>query len=665
MTHVSRRARYLPLASILLGATIAYGQTEPQTLAPLLKEEILAPAVAESQIRRYIIDRTAPPPDVSATPQAWTTEASRLRKRLLDVTFHGWPREWIDAPPRFDEAAVIETGHGYRIRKLRYEIVPGLQSQALLYEPDRPSGKIPAILYVHGHVGKPGMTIEYGQKFCINFAKHGTLVLSLEWFSFGELDATGNEHWFGAHLDLVGLNELGAFYLAMRRGLDYLAAHPNVDRNRIGMTGLSGGGWQTIVLSALDERVRVSNPVAGFSSLRTRVEARHYGDLGDVEQSATDFLDEADYTHLAAMMAPRPTLLTYNAEDECCFRAGLVRPLIHDRIQPFFKLFGKDSHFAWYENRDPADHNYQLDNRLAAFRFFSEHFGLPAIDRENQIAPEVRSYDELVVSLPQDNLTLLGLAQKLGREIVRDPIPSEPAAHATWSSAERARLENVVRYQPVEVSSSWAVAATKAKDLQSTSFLLSMNNGLSATGVWMRSILQSSDAAPVTIVLDDEGKESGADVASDRVNRGDQVLALDLMFTGAAWRGQNKPYLFAQMLHGLGDRTIGMEAGQLVTVARWARARSGAARVRLEARGVRSQLQALVAAALEPDLFSELVVRKGMRSLRYALDLPVPFQDAPDLFCLDLYKYFDIDRLESIAKPVKVTVVDHVETLVN
>jgi len=311
--------KVVPLALLLipLAASLAHGQSEPEELTPILKDEIVPQTVAEFQVRQYIVDRIALPPHVPSRGQDWTAEAARLRQHLLDdVAFHGWPKAWVEAGPKFDEVGVIETGAGYRIRKLRYEVVPGFDSVALLYEPEHLTGKIPAILNVNGHVGPPGKTVEYKQKRCINYARHGILALNLEWFFFGELEKKGNEHWFGAHLDMVGANELGLFILEMRKGLDYLYNHPNVDHERIGMTGLSGGGWQTITLSALDERVKASNPVAGFSSLRARVEAKRYGDLGDVEQAATDFLEGSDFSHLVALMAPRPILLTYNAEDD-------------------------------------------------------------------------------------------------------------------------------------------------------------------------------------------------------------------------------------------------------------------------------------------------------------------------------------------------------------
>jgi hypothetical protein len=177
-----------------------------------------------------------------------------------------------------------------------------------------------------------------------------------------------------------------------------------------------------------------------------------------------------------------------------------------------------------------------------------------------------------------------------------------------------------------------------------------MNNGLSANGIWFRSILQSSDNAPTTIVLNDNGREAGADTAWQRFTLGEQVLALDLMFMGSAWKNQY-PFLFAQMLDGLGDRPVGMEAAQLIRIARWAEQKTGDSKVRVEANGMRSQAVALVAAALEPDLFSEIEVQNGLHSFSYALEKPVEFDQAPELFCLDLYKDFDIDRLEALAAP--------------
>ena len=93
----------------------------------------------------------------------------------------------------------------------------------------------------------------------------------------------------------------------------------------------------------------------------------------------------------------------------------------------------------------------------------------------------------------------------------------------------------------------------------------------------------------------------------------------------------------------------------MIEITRWWAKRTGAGRVRLESRGIRSQVLALVASALEPELFSEVVVRNGMRSLGYLLEKPVAYDDAPELFCLDLYKEFDVDRLALLAGPTRVS----------
>jgi len=631
----------------------AFGQSDTQDIRAILGEDILAPGVAEYQLRSYILSHVpALPKAISAG--AWTAEAQRLRQHLLrDIVFRGWPDEWIQPVPRFEDLGVIQTGGGYRLRKLRYEIVPGFQSVALLYEPEKLTGKVPAILNVHGHVGPPGKAVEYKQKRCINFAKHGILALSLEWFSFGELRQEGNQHWYGAHLDLVGANALGIFLLEMRRGLDYLYNHPNADRRHLGVTGLSGGGWQTIFLSALDDRVTAAVPVAGYSSLTTKVEARRYGDLGDMEQNGTDLYSLVDYTHLTAMMAPRPTLLIHNAEDNCCFRAALVKPLTYDSVKPFFKLYGKEDVFQWHENRDPGTHNYQLDNREQAYRFFSQQFGMPAIEKEIPAGHEVKSYEELVVGLPKDNLTILDLARKFGSEITRQPIPSDAAEKSAWANSERQKLNTVVRYKPVHLTRVWTVANTKHNGVETLSYLFELNNGLCASGVWLKG-LAAPEKALASVILNDQGRQAAAIDVSEHVNGDEQVLVLDPIFFGNA-KKDIPSFAYAQILASQGDRPLGMEAAQVIEIARWFGERLGTQKVHLETTGIRAQTIGVVASALQPDLFSELVVHEGMTSLGFLLQAPVPFDQAPELFCLDLYKDFDLNALAVMAAPTRVT----------
>ena len=630
-----RISRFLPM---ILAAIPLVAQTNPEQIQKILETPLLTPDVVAFECRQYLRAK-APKLPTPSTAEEWTAESRRIRQRVLDdVVFHGWPREWVAAPVKMEDAGAVSSGEGYRIRKLRYEIVPGFYGAAILYEPAAIHGKIPAVLNVNGHVGALGKAIEYKQKRCIQQARMGIISLNLEWLSFGELSGKENEHWFGAHLDLAGANGVGLFYLAMRRGLDYLYDRPDVDRARLGVTGLSGGGWQTIILSALDERVIVSIPVAGYSSLISRAERT--SDVGDVEQNATDLLVGQDYSHLTAMRAPRPTLLTYNAEDDCCFRAALVKPYVFDAVRPFFDLYHAGDKFAWHENTDPGDHNYQLDNRLNSYKFFAKQFGLEPVEEEKGIAAEIKTFDELRVGLPKDNLTILGLAKQLASRIER------PGGGVT---ERRAALRQTVRYNEAPVATAWAITNSKAKGLETRSYRFDFRNGLSATAVWLHAIA-AADHAPATIVLNDQGKKAGNAAVSERVNRGEQVLAVDLLFTGDAAGPKGETSDYAQMLAATGDRPLGMEAAQLIAIAHWL----GTTRMRLEVSGIRNQLVAQVAAALEPDLFSELVVTDGMKSLRHLYDKPIEYESAADMFCLDLFKQFDLDGLTALASPARV-----------
>jgi len=138
------------------------------------------------------------------------------------------------------------------------------------------------------------------------------------------------------------------------------------------VTGLSGGGWQTIFISSLDERVKLSDPVAGYSSFKTR--ARFLEDLGDSEQTPCDLGTVADYTHLTAMRAPRPTLLTFNSKDDCCFASGHALTPLMEAARPIFGLYGAENALRSHVNDVPGTHNYEKENREEFYKMAGDFF---------------------------------------------------------------------------------------------------------------------------------------------------------------------------------------------------------------------------------------------------------------------------------------------------
>jgi dienelactone hydrolase len=649
----------------LLGAHVVYGQGSSKQELPLLSQPLQSPAVVADELQHFM-QRFVPPLEVPSSPKAWEQKSDEIRTQELGVLYHGWPEEWVHSTPHFERVSVAEH-KGYRIVKMRFEVVPGFWSSALLYEPEHMTGKMPAILDVNGH-GPGGKAVEHKQKRCINQALRGIVALNLEWFSFGDLSAEGNNHSYGRLLDLAGANGEGLFYLEMRRGLDFLYDHPNVDRARIGVTGLSGGGWQTIMLSSLDPRVGPAVPVAGFATLTTAIEQPRYTGA-DPEQNGSDSRVRVDYAQFIAMRAPRPTLLIYNDMDDCCFRADIVKQGVYDDIKPFYALFGKPGDLQWYDNQDPGTHNYQRDSREASYRFFDAAFGLHVPDTEYaETDAEVQSAADLNVGLPADNLTILGLAQRFAAQIHHDaPVHLDAAA----GDAQRRVLRQVARCEPVTVKQAWPIAATHENKVQSVGLRFEFSNGLSATGVLLRSVYTAPDA-PVTLLMADAGMKTTVDDVANDISRGRRVLVLDPLFFGENIPGANSRSAgpFAQMLAALGQRPLGLEAAQVNAVVRWlatehdhgssspgailAKPDPAAQTVHMITTGPRAELVGLTAAALEPELFRTLAARKSIDSLAEVFKNPQAYDEAYEMFCLDLYRDFDINTLAALAAPVNV-----------
>jgi len=689
------RRGFLQSTSILAGASLvgnsAFAAAAPQDshtesglgeIATALTLKLQTPDVVEAEIREYLMKRVRPLPQPKSAAE-WTAQEKRLRKHLLEsVIFHGWPQEWVNSSPKFEDLGLVPTGKGYRMRKLRYEIVPGFFTTALLREPENPAPKCPATINVNGH-DPNGKATKYEQKRCINNALQGMYALSLEWMGMGEMARPENDHWNGSHLNLVGAGATGLFYLALRRALDYLCQHPNVDAGKIGVTGLSGGAWQSIIIASLDERIAATIPACGYFSFTSAIERN--SDVGDMEYHPHDLFIDGDYSVLTAMMAPRPCMLIYGAVDEYGLRAPLQKPHLYDEIKPFFKLYGKEDSFVWHENLDPGTHNYELDNRQQSYAFFTKHFNLPIVEREVNVDSELKSFKELAVGLPEDNLTITGLAKKMATMIQREPVPQDASSRAKWAIRGRARLKDLVRYSPISVKHEWPLFSDRSKGIEVIGYRLQFTNDLSATAMWLKKANVAADA-PLAVLLDDNGMQS-IETVSRYLEDGRQLLAVNLIFTGDAspdtpknepvhvpevykklltseaqmpgvvsWLKTRPPSaLYGLLLSAAGDRPLGMQAAQLIGIANWVRQQNGPRTIAVESTGIRNQVTTLVAAGLEPAHFAEIRVRDGMKSLNYLLEKGIHYQEAPDLFCLDLYKDFDIESLAALAEPVKVT----------
>ena len=184
--------------------------------------------------------------------------------------------------------------------------------------------------------------------------------------------------------------------------------------------------------------------------------------------------------------------------------------------------------------------------------------------------------------------------------------------------AGRARLQNVVSYKAVTVKDAWLIWSAKAKGLDTINYRLDFDNGLSAAGTWLKAT-DAPSSVPAVLVLNDKGRKEAAEAIAERVNRGEQILALDLLFVGETVSPGRDFADYALLRSTTGERLLGLEAAQVVAAARWLAASSGGPQIRIETRGIRTQVIAMLAAALEPSLFSEVVTRGGMPSLQYIL----------------------------------------------
>ena len=203
----------------------------------------------------------------------------------------------------------------YRIEKVVFQSLPGLYVTANMYVPHQRAGPLPAILYVCGHSPHPkGAKSDY-QDRAIWFASNGFAVLVLDTLEFGEV--AGLHH--GIHdLNLwywlsLGYTPIGVEVWNAVRALDYLETRPEVDKQRFGMTGISGGGATTWYTAAIDERIAAAAPVC--STFTFGSQAAHWVASGQCDCIYFHNTYLEDLPLAGALIAPRPLFIFSGQRD--------------------------------------------------------------------------------------------------------------------------------------------------------------------------------------------------------------------------------------------------------------------------------------------------------------------------------------------------------------
>jgi cephalosporin-C deacetylase-like acetyl esterase len=264
---------------------------------------------------------------------------------------------------------------GYRIEKLYYESLPGLYVPANLYIPDNIEEPRPAILYVCGH--SPTQKVSY-QPYPRKFAELGFVCLIIETIQFGEV--RGQHHgcyyqgWFNWYSR--GYNPGGVEAWNAIRGLDLLSERPEVNPEKLGVTGLSGGGSQSWYIAAADPRIKAAAPVCGASTLKAHMITRTVDGHCDCMVPINTY--QIDFQDIGALIAPRPLLIGQADRDEMNTIES-VREL-HDNIKKIYDLYGVPENIGLVES--PGGHSYHRISRQKIQSFFIEHL------MGKQVAPE-------------------------------------------------------------------------------------------------------------------------------------------------------------------------------------------------------------------------------------------------------------------------------------
>jgi dienelactone hydrolase len=302
----------------------------------------------------------------------WEARRGELRRQAAEML-------GLDPMPERTPLHAVITGKleekDFTVEKIYFQSQPHLYVTADLYLPKPLSNSMPTVLYLCGHLPVITNGVSYGNKTAyqhhgIWFARNGYVCLVVDTLQYGEIPGhhrgtyDEDQWWWNSR----GYTPAGVETWNAIRALDYLNSRPEVDTNRIGVTGRSGGGAYSWFLAAVDDRVKVVAPVAGITDLQ------NYAVDGKVDEHCDCmFLVNThrwDYPLLAALCAPRPLLLANTDTDQFFPLDGVLRT--RSFIKHIYDLYGAATNFGLVIG--PGPHLDTQNLQVPVFRWFNLYF---------------------------------------------------------------------------------------------------------------------------------------------------------------------------------------------------------------------------------------------------------------------------------------------------